>query len=39
MFESLSDKLGNVFGRLRGRTRLSEDDVNEAAREIRLALL
>jgi len=39
MFESLSDKLGGVFDKLRGRGSLSEDDVNEAAREIRVALL
>jgi signal recognition particle subunit SRP54 len=39
MFESLSDKLGGIFESLRGRTRLSEDDVNAAAREIRVALL
>lgn len=39
MFESLSDKLQNVFSRLRGKGRLSEQDVNEALREVRLALL
>jgi signal recognition particle subunit SRP54 len=39
MFENLSDKLGNVFEKLRGKGRLGEDDVNEAAREIRVALL
>lgn len=39
MFESLSDKLGSVFDSLRGRKTLGEDDVNAAAREIRLALL
>lgn len=39
MFESLSDKLGNIFSSLRGKTRLSEEDVNAAAREIRVALL
>lgn len=39
MFESLSDKLGGVFDKLRGRTKLTEDDVNMAAREIRVALL
>jgi signal recognition particle subunit SRP54 len=39
MFESLSDKLGSVFDGLRGRKTLTEDDVNAAAREIRLALL
>src|SRR2546422_9001485 len=39
MFESLSDKLQSVFSRLRGKGRLSEQDVNEALREVRLALL
>jgi signal recognition particle subunit SRP54 len=39
MFESLSDRFDAVFTRLRGRGRLSEADVDEALREIRLALL
>ncbi len=39
MFESLSDKLGSIFSSLRGKTRLTEEDVNAAAREIRVALL
>jgi len=39
MFESLSEKLQNVFARLRGKGRLSEQDVNEALREVRLVLL
>src|SRR2546421_11027931 len=39
VFESLADKLQSVFSRLRGRGRLSEQDVNEALREVRLALL
>jgi signal recognition particle subunit SRP54 len=39
LFESLSDKLQNVFSRLRGKGRLSEQDVSEALREVRLALL
>ncbi|MBQ6661705.1 MAG: signal recognition particle protein [Lachnospiraceae bacterium] len=38
-FESLSDKLQNVFRRLRGKGRLSESDVKEAMREVKLALL
>jgi signal recognition particle subunit SRP54 len=38
-FESLSDKLQNVFKRLRGKGRLSENDVKEAMREVKLALL
>jgi signal recognition particle subunit SRP54 len=39
VFEALSDKFSNVFDRLRGRGALSEADVNEALREVRLALL
>lgn len=39
MFESLSDKLQSVFQRLRGKGRVTEADVNEAMREVRLALL
>lgn len=39
MFESLGDKLGKVFSGLRGKGGLSEDDVNNAMREIRVALL
>ena len=39
MFESLSDRLGGVFERLRGRGALSEADVRTAMREVRIALL
>ena len=39
MFESLSERLGGVFDRLRGRGALSESDVREAMREVRIALL
>ncbi len=39
MFDSLSDKLGGIFDKLRGKGALTEDDVNAAAREIRVALL
>jgi signal recognition particle subunit SRP54 len=39
MFESLSDKLGAVFKRLAGKGKLTEKDVDEALREVRLALL
>jgi signal recognition particle subunit SRP54 len=39
MFESLSDRLGGVFDRLRGRGALSEADVRGAMREVRVALL
>ncbi len=39
MFESLSDKLSAVFKRLSGKGKLTEKDVDEALREVRLALL
>jgi signal recognition particle subunit SRP54 len=39
MFEALSDKLAGVFDGLRRRGALSEADVTEALREVRLALL
>ena len=39
MFESLSDRLGAVVGKLRNRGRLSEADVDEILAEIRTALL
>ena len=39
MFESLSDKLHDVFKKLRGETRLSEQNIADAMREIRLALI
>jgi signal recognition particle subunit SRP54 len=39
MFEALSDRFDGIFKRLRGRGRLSEEDVEEVLREIRLALL
>ncbi|AFR06444.1 MULTISPECIES: signal recognition particle protein [Nocardiopsis] len=39
MFETLSDRLTSVFSSLRGKGRLSEEDINATAREIRLALL
>jgi signal recognition particle subunit SRP54 len=39
MFESLSDNLGKVFSKLKGKGVLSEDDVNTAMREVRIALL
>lgn len=39
MFESLSQKLGSVFDGLRRKGRLTEEDVDAAAREIRVALL
>ena len=39
MFESLSDRFDGIFKKLRGKGRLSEADVDEVLREIRLALL
>lgn len=38
-FESLTDKLQNVFKKLRGKGRLTEADVKEALREVKIALL
>ncbi|MGQ9699190.1 MAG: signal recognition particle protein, partial [Armatimonadota bacterium] len=39
MFDSLSQKLASAIGKLRGRGKLTEQDVNDALREVRLALL
>ena len=39
MFESLSERLGGVFERLRGRGALTDADVRTAMREVRVALL
>src|SRR5205814_1981448 len=39
MFDTLSDRLGSVFDRLRGRGALNESDVRAAMREVRIALL
>ncbi len=39
MFESLSDRLGGIFDRLKGRGSLTDSDVAEAMREVRVALL
>jgi signal recognition particle subunit SRP54 len=39
VFDSLSDRLGGVFDRLRGRGALREEDVLAAMREVRIALL
>src|ERR1700727_2119853 len=39
MFDSLADKLQATLSEVRGRGTLTEDDVNAAMREIRLALL
>lgn len=39
MFDTLSDRLGDVFGRLKKRGALTEEQVNAALREVRVALL
>src|ERR687887_2397581 len=39
MFESLSDKLDLVFKKLRGQGVMTEENIKEALREVRLALL
>ena len=39
MFDALSDRFDGIFTKLRGKGRLSDDDVDEVLREIRLALL
>ena len=39
MFQGLSEKLQATFKRLRGKGKLTEADVNEALREVRMALL
>jgi signal recognition particle subunit SRP54 len=39
LLEALSERLGAVFQRLASRGRLTESDVNEVAREVRIALL
>ncbi|WP_295631435.1 signal recognition particle protein [uncultured Mitsuokella sp.] len=39
IFESLSDRLQATFKKLRGHGKLTEDDVNEAMRDVRMALL
>src|SRR5690606_21500733 len=38
-FDSLSEKLQNVFKNLRGKGRLSEADVSTALKEVKMALL
>ena len=38
-FESLTDKLQNVFKNLRSKGRLTEEDVKTALKEVKIALL
>ena len=37
-FDSLSDKLQNIFKKLRGKGRLSEDDVKAAMKEVKMVV-
>src|SRR5688500_6020196 len=39
MFESLSDKIQGVFAKLRGQGKLTEENISDALREVRRALL
>ncbi|HEX9121401.1 MAG TPA: signal recognition particle receptor subunit alpha, partial [Terriglobales bacterium] len=39
MFENLTDKLQRAFKNLRGQGKLTDENIQEALREIRLALL
>ena len=39
IFETLTDKLGSVFSKITSRGVLSEKDIDDAMREIRIALL
>ncbi len=39
MFDTLSDRLDGIFKKLRGHGRISESNIDEALREVRLALL
>ncbi len=38
-FESLSERLNGVFKKLRGKGKLTEADIKDAMREVRMALL
>jgi signal recognition particle subunit SRP54 len=39
MFASLSDRLGGVLKKIRGQGRISEDNIRDTLREVRMALL
>ncbi len=39
MFANLSDRLGGVLQKVRGQGRISEDNVRDTLREVRMALL
>ena len=38
-FEGLTEKLSNAFKKLRGKGKLTEQDIKDAMREVRMALL
>ncbi|MBT5966846.1 MAG: signal recognition particle protein, partial [Gammaproteobacteria bacterium] len=39
MFDNLTDRLGKTLKNLRGQGRLTEENIKEAMREVRMALL
>ena len=39
MFENLTDRIGDIFGRLRSKGRLSEAQIDDVIEEVRIALL
>ncbi|MCV2503815.1 MAG: signal recognition particle receptor subunit alpha, partial [Neisseriaceae bacterium] len=39
MLDNLSDRLGNIVKTIRGNARLTEDNITDALREVRIALL
>ena len=39
MFENLTDRLGQTLKNVRGKGRLTEDNIKETLREVRMALL
>ena len=39
MFDTLSERFTNIFKNLRGYGRLTEDNINDGLRDIRMALL
>ena len=39
MFQNLSDRLGGALQKLRGQGRITEDNIKDTMREVRMALL
>ena len=39
MFDTLTDRLGDIFGRLKSKGRLSESQISDVLDEVRIALL